>query len=171
MSTLLLSGGLDSAVCLATERHDRALFVYYGQPHAYEERQCAEALAARFYAPFEIARIDLPWWRPDRSVSTMLVPGRNLILASLAAALGGPVIMGCNADDYAEYPDCRPEFFDALRPIVDVRTPLLGLTKPKIGAMARELGVADMTWSCYYPRAGKPCGECDACEGRRGALA
>ena len=171
MSVLLLSGGLDSGVCLALNRPVHALFVDYGQPHRDQEQACAESLAARFHTSLHKARITIPWWATNPDDPTMLVPGRNLILVSLAAALGSPVVIGCNADDYANYPDCRPEFFDAMLDVIEVETPLIDKTKAQIGKMAIPLGVSgSQTWSCYYPQAGDPCGECDACKGRAKAL-
>ena len=169
MSVLLLSGGLDSAVCLALSKPDHALFVDYGQPHLVEERDCATRLSAHAGVELTRARISVRM-EINRDDATMLVPGRNLILISLAATLGTPVVIGCNADDYAVYLDCRPEFFGVLRPIVKVETPLIGMSKVQIGEMARSLGVGE-TWSCYYPQDGQPCGGCDACLGRDRALA
>ena len=110
----------------------------------------------------------------------MLWPGRNLVLLSLAAALAqqvgaGEVMIGANADDHEGYPDCRPAFFAAAAPALGVRVvaPLVELTKPEVGRMARELAVPwRETWSCYFPRAkGEPCERCDACVGRARALA
>jgi 7-cyano-7-deazaguanine synthase len=41
------------------------------------------------------------------------------------------------------------------------------MTKTQVVAEARRLGVpVDLTWSCYAPRDGEPCGECLACETR-----
>jgi 7-cyano-7-deazaguanine synthase len=171
MSVLLLSGGLDSAVCLAMERPDVALFVDYGQPHREQEEISVNLLAARYDVPLEVARIRVPYWqfRPDDS--TMLVPGRNLVLVSLASAIASPVIIGCNADDFEVYPDCRPEFFAALALVAEVQTPLIAKRKTEIGVMAYELEVdVGETWSCYYPSGSDPCGECDACRGRAVAL-
>jgi 7-cyano-7-deazaguanine synthase len=109
------------------------------------------------------------------------VPARNSIF--LAVALGvaeardaDAVYLGVNALDYSGYPDCRPAFVDAFRAVaavgqkrglegrpVDIRTPLVDLTKAQIVRLALDLGApVELTWSCY--RAGPdPCGACDAC--------
>jgi 7-cyano-7-deazaguanine synthase len=110
------------------------------------------------------------------------VPARNSIF--LAVALGvaeardaDAVYLGVNALDYSGYPDCRPAFVEAFRAVaavgqkrglegrpVDIRTPLVDLTKAKIVRLALDLGAPiELTWSCY--RAGPdPCEACDACQ-------
>lgn len=178
MSVLLLSGGLDSALCLVTLRPEWALAVDYGQPHAVHELACARRLAQRYGSDLITARVEIPS-APATGDPAMLWPGRNLVFLSLAAALAqrvgtNTVIIGANRDDRDGYPDCRREFFDAAVPAlsVNVVAPLLEMTKEQIGEQARERGVPLLeTWSCYYPNDGVECGSCDACEGRRKALA
>ena len=117
---------------------------------------------------------------PDE-VPVTYVPARNLVFLSLACGLAearevDAVYLGVNALDYSGYPDCRPEFVEAFRSAaglalkrgvegrpLDVRTPLIDLTKADIVALGLELGAPlDLTWSCY--RGGpKPCAACDAC--------
>jgi 7-cyano-7-deazaguanine synthase len=81
-----------------------------------------------------------------------------------------------NALDYSGYPDCRPEFIESFRQTaalalkrgvegrpVDIRTPLIDLTKADIVRLGVEVGAPlDLTWSCYLG-VDRPCGECDAC--------
>jgi 7-cyano-7-deazaguanine synthase in queuosine biosynthesis len=58
VSVLLLSGGLDSAVCAAMTHPDQALFVDYGQPHCGHELIGAEHVASqRFSFPLYKARV------------------------------------------------------------------------------------------------------------------
>jgi 7-cyano-7-deazaguanine synthase len=120
---------------------------------------------------------------PDSSaIPVTYVPARNIIF--LAVALGvaeardaDAVYLGVNALDYSGYPDCRPAFVDAFRAVaavgqkralegrpVDIRTPLIDLTKAQIVRLAVDLGApVELTWSCY--RAGPdPCQACDACQ-------
>lgn len=177
-SVILLSGGLDSAVCLAMCRPEWALAVNYGQPHAVEELACAVRLARAYGADLTVASVSMPS-EPGDGDPAMFWPGRNLVLLSLAAAFAqrvgaDEVIIGANRDDHDSYPDCRPEFFAAAVPAlgVEINAPLLHLTKPEIGALADEHGVpVRSTWSCYYPVSGQVCGSCDACAGRERALA
>ena len=111
------------------------------------------------------------------------VPARNTILLSLALGyaevLGARAIfVGANAVDYSGYPDCRPEFLAAFQTLanlatkagvegraIEVRGPLVDLSKADIIKLALELGVDPaMTVSCYQPdAAGRACGACDAC--------
>lgn len=179
MGVLLLSGGLDSAVCLALLRPAWALAVNYDQPHAAPELACAQQLATTYKAKLVTASVMIPSV-PGEGDPAMLWPGRNLVLLSLAAALAQgagatEVVIGANCDDQEGYPDCRPEFFAAASVAMGVRiiAPLITLSKPEIGAEARRLGVPiAQTWSCYYPTGeGAACGSCDACAGRAEALA
>lgn len=178
---VLLSGGLDSAVCLAglpADTHDAvAVAVDYGQPHAEPELGAAARVAAAYGVDLIVFRVELgARWRPDDPA--MIVPGRNLALLALAnvvreARSFDTVVIGCNADDAENYVDCRREFIEAVRAIFPVEAPLLTATKTEVGRLALELGVpVDLTWSCYYPREDRlPCGECDACKARDRALA
>ena len=115
------------------------------------------------------------------AIPVTYVPARNLIFLSVAVGVAeardlDDVLVGVNALDYSGYPDCRPEFVESFaataalalkrgvegRP-VNIRTPLLELTKAGIAALGRELAAPlELTWSCY--RGGpSPCGTCDAC--------
>lgn len=177
-SVVLLSGGLDSAVCLALRRSPVALAIDYGQPHAAHELAAARRLADAFDAEFVQIAAAIPSY-PAPGDSSMLWPGRNIVLLSLAACLAQTrgilrVVIGVNADDYDGYPDCRPEFLHAAERALGVKidAPLLALTKPSVGKLAAEMGVPIReTWSCYFPTDdGRECGSCDACEGRERAL-
>ena len=134
-SVVLLSGGMDSATCLAlAARRDapvHALTVGYGQRHV-RELAAARALA-RHYRVAEHVVLDLPLGpllestltRPDRRLPTggprpgripsTYVPARNTILLSVALGFAesrrlGAIYLGANAIDYSGYPDCRPAF-------------------------------------------------------------
>jgi 7-cyano-7-deazaguanine synthase len=119
------------------------------------------------------------------------VPARNTILLALALGwaevLGaGHIFVGANAVDYSGYPDCRPEFLAAFQQLanlatkagvegrsIEVRGPLVDLSKAAIVKLALELGVDPaMTVSCYQPDgAGRACGACDACRIRQAGFA
>jgi 7-cyano-7-deazaguanine synthase len=119
------------------------------------------------------------------------VPARNTILLALALGwaevLGaGHIFVGANAVDYSGYPDCRPEFLAAFQALanlatkagvegrgIEVRGPLVDLSKAAIVKLALELGVDPaMTVSCYQPdAAGRACGACDACRIRSAGFA
>ena len=117
----------------------------------------------------------------DQAIPVTYVPARNIIFLSVALGVAeardvDAVYLGVNALDYSGYPDCRPEFVEAFRRVaavgqkrgiegrpVEIRTPLIELTKAGIVRLGTDLGApVELTWSCY--RAGPaPCGRCDAC--------
>jgi len=147
---VLLSGGLDSATCLAMARATSFLPLYtmsfdYGQRHRHE-LVAAEKLAQQFgVVEHRVIKIDLRQFGrsaltadiavpKDRDESQMTadipityVPARNTIFLSYALAwaevLGvGDVFIGVNAVDYSGYPDCRPEFIAAFEKMANLAT-------------------------------------------------
>ena len=176
-SIILLSGGIDSATIAWSLRgtHTNALFVDYHQPAGFHELRAATGIAKE---------CGLRLWKMATHVGQLqhmcdgpgvrgprVVPGRNALLLSIAASFlpqGGTVYIGATADDAKEYSDCRPEFLEALNTAfvaaygVKVVAPLLTSTKLEVVAsLPRD--IVTMTWSCYAPRDGQQCGECDAC--------
>lgn len=145
----LLSGGLDSATCLAVARREGfetyALSFDYGQRHR-QELAAAERVAAHLGAhAHRVARIDLRVFGGSaltddievpkhRSASEMgagipitYVPARNTIFLSFALAWAEVVeaetiFIGVNAVDYSGYPDCRPAFIDAFVRMANLAT-------------------------------------------------
>lgn len=166
---LLLSGGMDSALCL--HRYGAALCVgfAYGQPHSIELHY-ARSIAGLYGVPFEEHQLPaMP------KVDDVVFAGRNAVMLSLGAALaqarGLPaVVIGCNFSDAQRFPDCRPEFIrnigKALNEAygVSVHAPLLTTTKAMIAAEAKQVGLPE-TWTCYAPQGTSPCGECYSCKG------
>lgn len=148
-AVVLLSGGLDSATCLAIARAAgfdcHALSFDYGQRHDVElesARKVAAALGAREH---KIARIDLRLFGGSaltddiavpkgRSVEDMAgeipvtyVPARNTIFLSYALAYAevreaNHIFIGVNAVDYSGYPDCRPEYIEAFQAMANLAT-------------------------------------------------
>jgi 7-cyano-7-deazaguanine synthase len=139
-AVILLSGGLDSATCLAIAAAEDyacyALTFRYGQRHS-REVNAAAAIAKKS----DIARhlvltlgldaiggsalttkADIPKGRTDEEMASGIpstyVPARNTIFLSYALAwaeaLGcADIFIGVNAIDYSGYPDCRPEFIES----------------------------------------------------------
>jgi 7-cyano-7-deazaguanine synthase len=110
------------------------------------------------------------------------VPARNTILLSYALGLAeasgaAAIVIAANSIDYSGYVDCRPEFYAAFREVarlgtkrgvegdvIEIRTPLIHMSKADIVRMGQELGVPwALTWSCYNGRP-KACGVCDSCQ-------
>jgi 7-cyano-7-deazaguanine synthase len=148
---ILLSGGLDSATCLAIAREEGFGPLYtmafdYGQRHRHELAAAAELAAAGGVREHRVIRIDLrqfggsaltgeaevPKDRDDAQMSgggvpITYVPARNTIFLSYALAWAevleaADVFIGVNAIDYSGYPDCRPEFIEAFERAANLGT-------------------------------------------------
>jgi 7-cyano-7-deazaguanine synthase len=139
---VLLSGGLDSTVCMALADRAReegallALSFDYGQRHRHEIDHAA-GVAGHYRAEHLIVQLDTSAWGgsaltddsidipaggTEGGIPATYVPARNSIF--LAVALGvaearqlDSVWIGVNAIDYSGYPDCRPEFIEAFRAV------------------------------------------------------
>ena len=142
-AVVLLSGGLDSATCLAiaTKQGFRchALSLDYGQRHR-SELIAAENVARSMQAELKVINLDLRAFGgsaltddidvPEEEgdgIPVTYVPARNTIMLSLALAwaevLGaGDIFIGVNAVDYSGYPDCRPEFVNAYEEMANLAT-------------------------------------------------
>ena len=145
----LLSGGLDSAVCLAFARREGfdcfALSFDYGQRHRVEldaARRIARSLGASRHLVLAVDlrvfggsaltdEIAVPTARSAEEMSAGIpityVPARNTIFLSLALAWSevleaADIFMGVNAIDYSGYPDCRPEFIEAFERMANLAT-------------------------------------------------
>lgn len=190
MTVVLLSGGLDSAVCLALEaKQVDCLTVDYGQRHR-KEIDAAANLADMYGARHTVIELDprlfqgsaLTGGRPiptghAETPDATYVPARNTVLLALAAAYSESIgsrriVIGANADDAGAYPDCGRKYLELFRDLllagtvghVWVQAPLLGKTKSEVRQMAAGLGVpVELTWSCYAGNE-TPCGVCGACQ-------
>lgn len=145
-AVVLLSGGLDSATCLAIARdmgfETYALSVAYGQRHAAElaaSQRVAQALGARAHRTASVdlgqfggsaltdASIAVPEDEPGSGIPVTYVPARNTVMLSIALAwaevLGArDIFVGVNAVDYSGYPDCRPAFIEAFENMANLAT-------------------------------------------------
>lgn len=143
---VLLSGGLDSATCLAIARdagfETYALSVEYGQRHAAELAAARRVAATLGAVAHRVAHVDLGQFGgsaltdPALAVPTdgtgggipiTYVPARNTIMLSIAMAwaevLGARhIYVGVNAVDYSGYPDCRPAFIEAFETMANLAT-------------------------------------------------
>jgi len=142
---LLLSGGLDSATCLAMASNAGArvlaLTIDYNQRHRRElaaaadlatlyqvERHITLPLDLRGFGGSALtADIDVPKGGVEPGIPVTYVPARNTIFLSVALgwaeAMGGAdLLIGVNALDYSGYPDCRPEFVAAFEAMANLAT-------------------------------------------------
>jgi 7-cyano-7-deazaguanine synthase len=145
----LLSGGLDSSVCLGWARREGfecfSLAFDYGQRHRVE--LAAAARVAKFFGATEhrVAHIDLRAFGASAltadidvpkhgsadqigaGIPVTYVPARNTIFLAYALAWAevlesSDIVIGVNAIDYSGYPDCRPEFVGAFEKMANLAT-------------------------------------------------
>lgn len=148
-AVVLLSGGLDSATCLAIASSEglapHAMSFRYGQVHAHELEAAGRVAAAHGAVEHRVVDIDLaafggssllgdgevPKGRDAAAIGegipTTYVPARNTVFLSFALAwaevLGArDIFIGVNALDYSGYPDCRPEFVAAFERVANTGT-------------------------------------------------
>ncbi|HEY9676075.1 MAG TPA: 7-cyano-7-deazaguanine synthase QueC [Waterburya sp.] len=208
---ILLSGGLDSSTVLYQAKADGcecyALSFDYQQRHR-RELQSAQAIAQSAgvkehrVVSFDLRQwggsaltdnsLDLPEHRSleemSQNIPITYVPARNTIFLSFglsyAEAIGAQrVYVGVNALDYSGYPDCRPDYIQAMEKVfelgtkqgregelIEIVTPLINLKKTAIIELGNQLGVPwNQTWSCYAG-GDVACGVCDSCQLRLAAF-
>jgi 7-cyano-7-deazaguanine synthase len=202
---VLFSGGLDSTVLAAQLQADgvetRLLSIDYGQRHA-KELDRAEKIAQALGLPHRILRlpdlgpllggssltddqVELPEGHyAEESMKATVVPNRNMILLALAGghalSIGFDTIAyAAHAGDHTIYPDCRPEFADAMEKALgladwqnlNLLRPFVNFGKEELVRKGNELGAPlQLTWSCYAGRE-KHCGKCGTCVERKEAFA
>lgn len=120
----------------------------------------------------------------EENMRSTVVPFRNGIMLSVAAGMAENnrlqyVMLANHAGDHTIYPDCRPEFVEAMDAAVHagtwngvrLLTPYTNITKADIARRGKALGIDYAeTWSCY--KGGEHhCGVCGTCRERREALA
>jgi len=153
----LLSGGLDSATCLALARREGylcyALSFDYGQRHRTELKAAARVASSLGVQEHRVAAIDLrafggsaltgdiavPKGGVGEGIPVTYVPARNTVFLSFAVAWAevlssSDIFIGVNAIDYSGYPDCRPEFVAAFENMANLATKsgIEGRTRLKI---------------------------------------
>jgi 7-cyano-7-deazaguanine synthase len=146
-AVVLVSGGLDSATCLAIARAEgfrcHALSFRYGQRHAAELEAAARVASQLGAVEHRVMTVDLATFGgsaltdsafavPQDGASTQAipityVPARNTVFLAFALAwaevLGAhDIFIGVNAVDYSGYPDCRPEYVDAFEAMANLAT-------------------------------------------------
>lgn len=119
----------------------------------------------------------------DENMKSTVVPFRNGIMLAIAAGVAESeglhyLLMANHSGDHAIYPDCRPEFVDAMGAAVKAGTyvglellaPYTNIDKRQIALRGKELGVDySHTYSCYKG-GDKHCGKCGTCTERKEAL-
>lgn len=156
---------------------------------------------AWFSALTSADRFDVPANRPETELAAEIpmtyVPLRNTFFLTLGAAMlesaalaaiesegvspadvSATLFIAANAIDYSGYPDCRPEYYEAVRETLRlgsklgtqygvpmrIETPLIALSKADIVRLAVDVRAPlELTWSCYADGE-RPCGRCDSCQ-------
>jgi 7-cyano-7-deazaguanine synthase len=207
---ILISGGADSATVLAIAMEQKyelhAISFDYSQRHRIELVKAKE-VSKNKVASHKIIKLDCSVFQSSalnnnnlfvpkfasfkditEDVPVTYVPGRNNLFLSYALSyaenLGAhDIFIGIHRDDFANYPDCRPEFiakFEELANIatatskkISIHAPLLTLNKTQIIHEGLKLNVDySNTISCYDPNEdGLSCKECLACHTRIDAFA
>lgn len=201
-SLIIVSGGMDS-VSMLHEYRDKialALTFDYGSNHASREIPLASLNCSRLGIEHKIIR--LPFFK-DNFISSLLsggdnipvgeyneenmastvVPFRNGIMLSIAAGIADShnlsyIMIANHSGDHFLYPDCRPEFIEALGEAIEKGTdgrvkliaPYTELSKADIVRRGYENGVDfSLTYSCYKGGE-KHCGICGTCKERKQAF-
>lgn len=119
----------------------------------------------------------------EENMKKTVVPNRNMVMLAVAAAWAinekaDRIAYGAHSGDHTIYPDCRPEFVDALSAAIgladwhkiDIYAPFLSIDKGEIAKLGLMIGVPfEMTWTCYEGL-DEPCLKCGACQERTEAF-
>lgn len=145
-AVVLLSGGMDSATCLALAVSEgfsvTAVSFRYGQRHAVELGAAVRVFSATCGTAHKHLIVDLPPAVLAGSALTgtgevppaggdgipaTYVPARNTVFLAMALGIAETrgaeaIYIGANSVDYSGYPDCRGEFLEAFQRMADLAT-------------------------------------------------
>ncbi len=201
-SLIVVSGGMDSITLLHEYADQIALAVTfdYGSNHAKKEIPFAQLHCQRLgikhlviplsfmHDYFKSSLLEGDAAIPeghyaDENMKSTVVPFRNGIMLSIACGIAESnglhkVLIANHGGDHTIYPDCRPEFINAMSSAmqngtyehIEIFAPYTNITKGDIARHGKALGIDySETWSCY--RGGdKHCGKCGTCVERHEAL-
>lgn len=201
-----LSGGMDSAAVLGDVTNAgievvAAVGFIYGSKHNPWEVVAARKIAEHYKVPYELIDLTAAFAGfkssllkgqgpvPEghyeaESMSATVVPARNIIFASILAGIAWSrgaeqVYLGVHAGDHHIYPDCRPEFLQAMAIAiargtdlkVALMAPYVNGTKVDIIRRGMILGVPfQLSRTCYKDQT-IACGKCGSCQERLAAFA
>lgn len=202
-SVIIVSGGMDSITLLYDHKDEIALGISfdYGSNHNAREIPFAKMHCERLgikhitinldfmHQYFKSSLLDGAEAIPeghyaDDNMKSTVVPFRNGIMLSIAIGIAesnnlDQVFIANHGGDHTIYPDCRPEFINAIDAAatagtynnVKVVAPYTKITKSDIARIGKKLGIDyTETWSCY--KGGEVhCGKCATCVERKEALA
>lgn len=202
-SVIIVSGGMDSITLLYDHKDEIALGISfdYGSNHNAREIPFAKMHCDRLgirhitisldfmHKYFKSSLLDGADAIPEghyasENMKSTVVPFRNGIMLSIAIGIAesnnlNQVFIANHGGDHTIYPDCRPEFINAINAAatagtfnnVKVVAPYTDITKADIARIGKRLGIDyTETWSCY--KGGDVhCGKCGTCVERKEALA
>lgn len=202
-SAIIVSGGMDSITLLYDHKDEIALGISfdYGSNHNAREIPFAKMHCERLgikhitinldfmHQYFKSSLLDGAEAIPeghyaDDNMKSTVVPFRNGIMLAIAIGIAesnnlDQVFIANHGGDHTIYPDCRPEFINAIDAAatagtynnVKVIAPYTKITKSDIARIGKRLGIDYAeTWSCY--KGGEVhCGKCGTCVERQEALA
>ena len=202
-SVIIVSGGMDSITLLYDHKDEIALGISfdYGSNHNAREIPFAKMHCERLgikhitinldfmHQYFKSSLLDGAEAIPeghyaDDNMKSTVVPFRNGIMLSIAIGIAesnnlDQVFIANHGGDHTIYPDCCPEFINAIDAAatagtynnVKVVAPYTKITKSDIARIGKKLGIDyTETWSCY--KGGEVhCGKCGTCVERKEALA
>lgn len=202
-SAIIVSGGMDSITLLYDHKDEIALGISfdYGSNHNAREIPFAKMHCERLgikhitinldfmHQYFKSSLLDGAEAIPeghyaDDNMKSTVVPFRNGIMLAIAIGIAesnnlDQVFIANHGGDHTIYPDCRPEFINAIDAAatagtynnVKVIAPYTKITKSDIARIGKRLGIDYAeTWSCY--KGGEVhCSKCGTCVERKEALA
>jgi len=206
-AVVVISGGMDSTTALYKAIADGyevyGISFNYGQRHK-KELDYAAKICSELGIPHEIVDlqnitklidnssltgdIEVPEGHyAQENMKITVVPNRNMIMYSIAVGYAvnlkaEAVFVGVHAGDHFIYPDCRPQFIEALDVASNIGNegfankkfriiaPFVHIGKHDIVKIGANLGVPyEWTWSCYKGEQ-KHCGKCGTCVERKEAF-
>ena len=201
-SVIVVSGGLDSITLLYEKQVEIALGISfdYGSNHNSKEIPFAKMHCERLgikhitinlefmHQYFKSSLLEggdaIPEGNYDEeNMKSTVVPFRNGIMLSIAVGLAEShglkrIFIANHGGDHTIYPDCRPEFIQAIDNAaqagtyenVRIEAPYTNITKADIVKRGSALGIHyEDTWSCY--KGGDiHCGKCGTCTERKEAF-
>lgn len=202
-----LSGGMDSTTLLGMLLNEgvevHACHFQYGSKHNFWEFQAVNNIINYYktlgiliilhpislegiFADFKSNLLQSGGAIPEghyeaESMKLTVVPGRNMIFASIMAGLAESIearaiALGVHSGDHHIYPDCRAEFISSLKETivlstdrkVDVIAPLIAEDKTSILEIGYALPITvpyHLTRTCYKDQQ-YSCKKCGACQER-----
>ncbi len=197
---VLASGGLDSSVLIAKMASDAPVFPIYVRCgfawEAMEEKGLQSFLdalnnpnvkpitvlsapaAVLYGAHWSVTGARVP--AADEPDENTYLPGRNILLISLAAIWGsthGVSRIAIGSLGGNPFPDATPEFFETfarslsagLGHHVQIEAPMRGLHKEDLIKQFKDLPL-ELTLTCMAPLGSQHCGQCNKCFERQHAF-